>query len=141
MTSPRLVPFKVEHMLAFIDHHNYVLPEMRFADLKERGGPAFTAMLDNKVVGCAGVMVLWPGVGHAWLTVDKAMEKHGIWLTRIVRSILQDTMRALNLHRIEAVSINDHRWLHVLGFHIEENSFARKYTQDKQDVVRYEIVK
>jgi len=143
MTKPMLISFKAEHMLAFLDRDSSVLEEMRFAMQKERGGPAFTATLDGKVIGCAGIIKMWPGVGYAWVVFGKDIECYSIWFTRTIRAILRDIVRALELHRVEAVVYRDNkrnlRWIQSLGFR-QENYFATKYTQDKRDVVRFEYI-
>ncbi len=143
MTEPRLVPFKAEHMLTFVNRDTDVLQEMRFATQKERGGPAFTALLNNKVIGCAGIIVMWPGVGSAWLALSNDIDGHGMWLCSMVKSVMQDTIRALKLHRVEAAVLSDNKrnlkWIKLLGFN-KEKAFAYAYTQDKQDVVRFELI-
>jgi hypothetical protein len=50
-------------------------------------------------------------------------------------------MRALNLHRVEAVVLTDgdSRWIQAVGFHLE-NAVAKNYTQDKRDVMRFECL-
>lgn len=144
MTRPFLVPFKAEHMLAFVPRGTPVLPEMRFALAKEKGGPAFTAMLDDRVIGCAGIVLLWPGVGSAWVVFDKEIEKHSVWMTRHVKAVLRDTARCFKLHRVEAVvpleNPSDMKWINLLGFRTERDGLAQLYTQDRRDVVRFEML-
>jgi len=143
MTRPRLVPFKAEHMLEFVNRDTLALAEWKFAIEKERGGPAFTAIIDDVILGCAGVMLVWPGVGVAWLAASKSMNKHTIWMTRLTRMALTDVMRSFHLHRVEAVVLtsNEHnlRWIELLGFKREKN-VARAYTQDRRSVVRFERI-
>lgn len=141
MTRPLLVPFKAEHMLTFVSRDTDILQEMRFAVARECGGPAFTALVGDRVIGCGGIVVMWPGVGMAWVSVSKDIERHGVWLTRTVKGALRDIVRSLNLHRVEAVVLcnGDHRWLQAVGFKLE-NDMARAYTQDKRDVVRFEYI-
>ena len=140
MTRPSLVPFKAEHLLAFVDRDGE--QDMRRALEKERGGPAFTAIVGDKILGCGGIMILWSGVGHAWVAVSKDIEQYRVWMTRTVRHALRDIARALDLHRVEAVVLTsgDSRWLQAVGFHME-NDAAKRYTQDKRDVVRFEFLK
>lgn len=141
MTRPSLVPFRAEHMLTFVNRDTDVLQEMRFAVEKERGGPAFTALVDNKIIGCGGIVLMWGGVGAAWVAVSKDIEPYKVWMTRTVRRSLRDIVRALNLHRVEAVVLTDgdSRWIQAVGFHLE-NDVAKKYTQDKRDVMRFECL-
>ena len=116
---------------------------MRLGIANERGGPAFTAVHDGRIIGCAGINIIWPGVGAAWVAFGKEIEPHGLWATRTVRAILRDSVRSFNLHRIEAVvdadSSRDIRWIWLLGFR-KENDIAQMYTSDKRDVVRFELI-
>src|SRR3990167_4557165 len=140
MISPSLVPFKAEHMLTLVNRDTNMVQEMHHAVEKEQGGPAFTVVVDDKVIGCGGVVVMWHGVGMAWVVVSKDIEPYKVWLTRTVRRALRDIVRALKLHRVEAVVLvdGDTKWVQVVGFH-PENNVAKRYTQDKRDVVRFEF--
>jgi len=141
--KPYLVPFRADHMLSFVNRDSSILEEMRVATRKEVGGPAFTAIFDGNIIGCAGVMLLWPGVGEAWVAFDKNVEKHGVWMTRTVRYILRDIIKGCRLHRVEAVVLTENtrnlRGIRKLGF-TRENNCARQYTRDKKDVVRFEFL-
>jgi RimJ/RimL family protein N-acetyltransferase len=118
--------------------------EVEAAIAKEKGGPAWTAMLDGKVIGCSGVIVLWPGVGYAWAIFTDEIYAHRIWVTRMVRAALRDIVRSLHLHRVEAVALycddRNQRWLEALEFQ-PEGRIALGYTSDKRAVRRYEWVR
>lgn len=128
-------------MLAFVNRDTNILQEMRFATTRERTGPAFTAVIDDKIIGCGGVMIMWAGVGHAWVAFSKDIEPYPVWFTRTIRCALSDIIRGCKLHRVEAVVLADQgtRWLQSLGFRVE-NDIAQAYTEDKRDVVRMEFV-
>jgi hypothetical protein len=64
-------------MLTFVNRDTDVMQEMRFAVEKERGGPAFTAMVGDKIIGCGGIVVMWSGVGMAWVAVSKDINPTG----------------------------------------------------------------
>ena len=143
MTRPYLVPFKAEHMLEFVNRDTNTRAEFAYALTRERGGPAFTARVGEDILGCAGVILQWPGVGYVWVALDKRAAQYGVWITRTVRHILNDVIRIFNLHRVEAVVLSDDltnlRWIQTLGFKIE-NDIAQMYTTDKRDVVRFELI-
>lgn len=140
---PKLVPFRAEHALSLIDRDTLTSMEIETAVSKERGGPAFTALLDDKVIACSGIILLWPGVGHAWASFTDDIYPHRIWVTKMVRGALCDIKRSLSLHRVEAVALykddRNQRWLELLGF-TKEDGIAQKYTQDARAMVRYEIL-
>lgn len=128
-------------MLTFVNRDTDILQEMRFATAKEYGGPAFTGIVDDKVIGCGGIILMWPGVGSAWVAVSKDIEPYKVWMTRTIRGALRDIVRVFHLHRVEAVVLADsnNRWIQSIGFK-PEHHVARGYTQDKRDVVRFEYL-
>lgn len=108
-----------------------------------QAGPAFTAWVGATPIGCAGVVLAWPGVGMAWMALSEEIAAHGLWLTRVTRAFLRDIRRAHRLHRLEAVALEDsmrnQQWLRVLGF-VDEGNVARCYLPDKRAIRRYELV-
>jgi len=137
MKTPTVVPFLEEHLDGFVGvglelgwHRNHI-------------GPAFTAMVDDKTIGAAGVTVIWPGVGHAWTVLgSEIILRYRVWMTRTIRRCLRDIIRAHQLHRVEAIvlanELQHRRWIEVFGF--EPEGTAHEFTTDRQDVVRYELV-
>lgn len=117
--------------------------EIRLAIEKERGGPAYTGIAGEVILGCAGVVIVWQGMGSVWMTLSEEAALYRIWMTRTVKRCLADIMRAYDLHRLEAVVRADNernqRWIEALGF-AREGGTARAYTQDRQDAVRYELI-
>lgn len=104
--------------------------------------PAYTGMVDESILGCAGVMLPWRGVGIVWLTMSPvAAIKFKVWMTKTCRRVLADVTRAFDLHRLEAIVLEDNvtnqRWVEAMGFG-RENGIARNYLPDKRGVIRYE---
>ena len=125
--NPKLVPFEQAHLHAFDSD-----------DVKS--GPAFTALLDDVVLGCSGVTLLWPGVGLAWaMFTEELTTKWPIWTTRTVRNMLHMIINGHRLHRVEmavlASNMSARKWAEVLGF--AKECVAKQYTTDRQDVIRY----
>ena len=105
-------------------------------------GVSFTACVDGTPIGCAGVMILWPGVGSCWMVATDELVHHGLWMTRTVKRFLREMIRVYTLHRLEATSVNgdNGRWLEALGFTSEVDGVARQFLSDRRNVVRYEWV-
>jgi RimJ/RimL family protein N-acetyltransferase len=141
VTDPVLVPFKMEHLAHFEDRDKWGRGDWRVAYNKEIMGPSFSAVCGGRVIACAGIAIPWPGMGTCWATFGEEAAHHPVWLSRTCRRIINDTVRACGLHRIEAVSLRNNernrRWLTMLGFR-HEWGVAYMYTSDQQDVVRYE---
>lgn len=107
-------------------------------------GPAWTAVLDHSPLGCGGLTLPWPGVGMAWMVLSEEMCLHRIWLTRTVKTFLDDMTRIHGLHRIEAMALEEScvngLWLEALGFTREREGKARAYLTDKRTMIRYERI-
>jgi RimJ/RimL family protein N-acetyltransferase len=107
-------------------------------------GPAFTAYLDDRILACGGLMILWPGMGIGWMAVTEEAAGYGIWLSKTVKRIARTMIRLHGLHRIEALALTEspvnQRWLEWLGFTRERDGIARQYLPDKRSMIRYEWV-
>lgn len=140
MGNPQLVPFKAEHLLAIASRNPFDDDLIEDAYRKETRGPAFTAMVDDKPMAAAGVVVLWHGVGEAWTVFGHDFPKHAIWITRTIKFALRDIIRGCNLHRVEATVLESQttyrKWIELFGFIPE--GIAHEYTTDRRNVVRYE---
>lgn len=143
MPNPVLIPFRAEHLTGLLNRDGGLREPWSLA-IEKQHGPAMTGILSETILGCAGVVLPWPGVGLAWMVLGEQVGEHGIWMTRMVRRFLDDVIRCHNLHRIEAVVLADNyrnqRWIERLGF-TRENGCARAYTQNQRDAIRYEWVR
>lgn len=107
-------------------------------------GPAYAFECDGQVVGVTGMFLQWSGVGLAWMGLTHQVNGHGLWLTKTVQRLLDDTQAEHHLHRVEAValaaSLRNQLWLESLGFIREQDGIARAYTAMQADMVRYERI-
>lgn len=138
MITPKLIPYEAWHLLELDNRNSGDSFNYDDALHKERS-PAFTAVVNGKVIGCAGVILMWPGVGHAWVALSSEAAAHGIWLTRTIRNVLRDIIRGCALHRIEAVVYEGYkgneRWIELLGF--EREGVACQFTSNRENAIRY----
>ena len=141
---PILIPFKAEHLREVVNRDTTEQEPPELAHIKENSGPALTGVEGEIILGCAGIILPWPGVGLAWMVLGEHVEKHGLWMTRMVRRFLDDSIRNFHLHRLEAMTlttnVRNQRWIETLGF-TRENGCAKQYTPGRQDMIRYERVK
>ena len=142
--SPTLVPFEAKHVTMMQNRDNAVDEPWSLALEKQLAGPAFTAIVGGQVLGCAGLILPWPGIGLAWMELSDHADHYRLWLTKVTRRVLSDVVRVYRLHRVEVVVLADsprnQRWIEALGF-TQENGRARAYSTDRRDVIRYERVK
>ncbi len=142
--APTVRAFRSEDLAAIVNRDGQQIPQ---AVLMQQAcaGPAWTAVVDDRPIGCAGVVMPWPGVGMAWMVLSEEIERHGIWLCKTVVAFLSETVNRHGLHRVEAVALVDsprnQRWLSRMGFHVEQHGVARHFLADCRSVVRYEWIK
>ncbi len=143
MSEPHLIPFRAEHLVRFLNRDGPLDEQLWLLVQKESRGPAWTVMVDDRIIACGGVVIIWKGVGAAWIVFSETMPTHGLWMTRMTKRVLEDAVRIYNLHRletmVEASNERYRRWVKVLGF-TPENGVARAYTTDKKDTTRFERI-
>ena len=112
--------------------------------MQSQAGPAFTAEINGHPVAAAGIMIPWPGLGMAWMVVQDGAALPPLWLTRTIKRYVNALVQRHNLHRLEAVAVQDslrnQRWLEALGFSSEQHGVARRYLADDRAVIRYERI-
>lgn len=127
----QIVPFEPPHLRA-------VAPQCAQADFTAyvetlemaalvQPGMAFSATDEAAagatVLGCAGVVPLWPGVGQAWAVFSDPLLARPVTLTRATGRALDRIAAAHDMRRIQATVRDGHasgaRWLSFLGFELE----------------------
>lgn len=129
--------------MAFEDRDKWTVDSWQMA-LGREHSPAYTGMWNGQILGCAGVMLPWPGMGIAWVTISPlAATKFKIWMTRTCRRVLDDVVRSFKLHRVEAIALEgslvNQQWVEAMGF-TRENGHATAYLPDKRNIIRYERI-
>ncbi len=111
-------------------------------DYMVQQGPAYTAVLEGKVLVCAGVSILWKGVGEAWLLTHPDIGDYRIWFYRKLKKMFNLIIKKYKLHRVQSdVDCNFQESCNMmehLGFEIE--SLMQSYGPNKEDFVRYVLV-
>jgi hypothetical protein len=106
-----------------------------FAEMYLHRGTSLTAKFEGRIIGCAGVVNLWTGVGEAWTMLGPEVKANPYFLHRKVKWIMRGIIKDKELHRLQAiVSLNDEpalQWIHSLGFEFEGR--MRKFNPDKTD--------
>ena len=86
-------------------------------------GVAFTGVVDGEILACAGVVILWPGMGEAWALVTPRIKDHKFFFHRTTLQYLDLIAQENHLDRIQANVQKDfgagHRWAMSLGFRPE----------------------
>lgn len=130
----RIVPYRAEHLAELVlqPAQAWLAPVVtaEYRAALESAGPAFTAVAERRVLGCAGIVEHWPGRGVAWAMLAKDIGPGFVALHRAARRYLD---RAAP-RRLEVVVQRDfaagRRWALLLGFQRETPDGMRGYGPD-----------
>lgn len=131
----KIIPFKIEHFDAMesdeATRENRSLYE-RYPDL----GPSWTIMMKDVPVVSGGVVVIWKGVGEAWMLLNGDMIfQYPLTVYRVVKTLLDAIIHDCKLHRVQTFVLDGHpkahRWIKALGF-TSEGKLAG-FGPDKKD--------
>ena len=105
-------------------------------------GPAFTMVDDTTPVMSAGVYILWPGVGEAWMHLSPWFYRHVKTAYRQVRERLCEIIVTSWLRRVQcpicAEMEPNMRFVEHLGFKIE--GVMHRWGPDDKDYIMYSLV-
>ena len=135
-----IITFKAVHAWDFPPQNGFTRAGMlAMAKRLEASGPGFTAMDNGTPIGAAGICLYWEGVGEAWTLFSLELKRQPILLTRTVKRVLNDVIKAMDLHRVQIAVRADQEvnkcWARALGF---SNPLPLpKYGPDGADYVMY----
>jgi hypothetical protein len=139
-----IIPFKPEH-LAQIDRQAEQSVAREYLDNEEyimslAAHEAWTGIIDDRVVACAGLIRVWGERYQAWAVISETIGAHGmLQLSRAVK-------RGLNLRkgRIEAYVASGfeagHRWARLVGMELETPVPMKHWLPDGSDASQYSRV-
>jgi len=138
-----IVPFQPKHLELMVlqpaqtAFSNYFDPA--YGDALQKSGQCFTAIEDNHVYGCAGVIKQWDNRAIAWALLSAYAGRQFIRIHRAVQRFLDTT----DFRRIEAFVDADfqegHRWIQMLGF--EREGYMKAFSPNGNDAVLYARIK
>lgn len=138
-----VVPFEPEHLETIMlqpqqeQFYAHVSPE--YGQALAISGPAFTGILDGRILGCAGVVKQWENRAIAWALLSGDLGNEFVRIHRAVKRFLDMT----DFHRVEAhVDANfeqGHRWIQMLGFKPE--GYMKEFNPNGGDAVLYARLK
>jgi len=142
----RIVPFEVWHAEALAeDSLEGVLkpaPVRERAEFYLKMGPAYSGWIDGKLIGCAGIMIMWPGVGEAWIIFSEDVLQYKKDAYVVILDYLRAIISKLHLRRIQAhchsALPHGQKYLEQLGFECEGK--LKKYGIDGADHYLYAMI-
>jgi hypothetical protein len=113
-----------------------------FGPLFEKAGPAYTALINDRIAFCAGFGILYRGVAEVWAATSPLVERYPILFHSTVKMFLERTINDLKLWRVQVVVEREHRvsrnWLERLGFSAEGPATA--LGPDGQDMIHMAMI-
>lgn len=141
----RFVPFNPGHLKAFelqapqFGELGKALERPEVAAALTNQGLALTALIEDRVIGCGGLLLQIPTCAYAWALVGRDVPPQAwVAVTRRVRDAIASAHRA-GVVRIEAHADAGYgaacRWLELLGF--EREGISRKKSPTLRDMIAY----
>jgi hypothetical protein len=102
--------------------------------------PSYTALTGGQVIACAGVIVIWSGVGEAWVFTSKDLVREKRFsFHKGVLSYLRLIEERYKLHRIQATVWEEYAeglaWIERLGFKAE--GYLKAYGPRRENYYLY----
>lgn len=115
----------------------------KLARHRELAGPARTAIINQQILACSGIEIIWPGVAELWALFSRESDHYFMELGRICKNVVAGFMVEAKLHRIQCHVREDFwRGLRLAQFlKFTEEGIARKYTPDGRDCITFSIVR
>lgn len=143
-----IIPFEVEHALnldvrGFDKSMQNNKRFLEWAEMNCSGGPAFSGIMNDKIIGCGGVRIIWDGVGEAWALFSEDINRYTKEAYYYINKFLNIIIKDQNLHRVQAHIRTDvpvfARYIENLGF--KREAVLEKFDTDKQDYYLYALIK
>lgn len=138
------IPFEPEHALQ-LSPREPDKPALIGADIIERArlyrtlGPAFTGFWDDVPMVCAGIIVLWQGLGEGWAYTSDLVHAHPIAFHRTMKRVMDIASEQYNLRRLQVCVDHEYivsrRWIERMGFSFE--STMPKFGPSGETFCRY----
>jgi len=113
------------------------------AEFYERESMSVTCILEGKVLFCAMIKPLWPGVAEVAALFDKSFSNHALSGCRAAREAMDQVFEIGELHRLQTTVRVDFaagvRFAEWMGF--EREGLAKRYSHDGVDAWYYAIVR
>ncbi len=144
-------PFKAEDMVWIIEYGvkefglkflaNDNVKEL--ARAREDNGQCITGLVNDKIVGCGGIDLMWEGVGEVWVMLSYDIEQCPMAAYEVIRDGLDKLIKDNKLRRVQAWGRIGFEKSHTLFRHLgfKPEGIARKYGFDGADCILYAIVK
>lgn len=144
-------PFKAQDMIDIIEsgtkennlklYGNANLKEL--AQETEEDGLSFAGVVNNEVVGCGGVRILWPHVGEVWMMLSPKVNGYPTTTWEVIKEGFEKIIEENDFARLQGWCRQGFAKAHTVFKHLdfEPEGIARKYTPYGVDCILYAKVK
>lgn len=127
----QIIPFKAEHAYEISNNPDEVVARAMIG--YEKSNMAFTAVCDEGILCCGGLVIPWQGMGSVWTVNGKLVKKYPITFHKLIRRWLECYQNTYGLNRIQALvdpmNYTNVRWIEALGF--KREGIMKKYYNGK----------
>ena len=113
------------------------------AQAREDNDQCITGVVNDRIIGCGGIDIMWPGVGEVWVLLAYDIGIYSMAAYEVIQDGLKKLIEDNNLRRVQAwgrVGFDaSHTLFRHLGFVPE--GIARKYGYDGEDFILYALIK
>ena len=144
-------PFKAEDMAIIINDGTKeegikyygagTLEEL--AQQTEEDGLSMTGIVNDVIVGCGGIRMLWTGVGEVWIMLSPEVNNYPIRAYECIRDGFEKLIAENDFHRLQGWCRMGFAKAHTLFRHLNfvPEGIARCYTPDKVSCILYALIK
>ena len=141
----KIVPFKKEHAFDILDRNvkesdAWISGNGNFETFVESwkdGGPAYSLIIDNKIVMCAGVFLLGWNRGEAWVLASNDFKAYKKTCFKSIMYKLEEIVFIEKLKRVQATVDPEYtegiRFLEHLGF--EREGLLKSFGPRNEDLL------
>ena len=100
---------------------------------------ALTGLVDGKIIGTGGVVILWESVGEGWIILTKDVNEYKTEAILCIRKLMNQAIKELKLRRLQMIARTDfpkaQKLAKTLGFQCE--GCMKNYLPDGSDCFLY----
>lgn len=133
MTEPRVIDFELAHLGE---------GKQVYGDFSGAGNVAYTAVLGEEIIGCAGIILIWgkgSGVGELWLNMWARERDLMLWFCKSCKDLLAKEVAEKKLWRvqchIDAADEQAQNWIQWLG--LSPCGYDEHFLPDGRDALRF----
>jgi hypothetical protein len=135
----KMIPFEPGHLASIIPRHEDQKPPEVMWSVLHTGGPAWTGMLDDRILFCTGALIIWLGVAEVWSFCDEECSRYPREVLKYQNEYLDRVIREQKLHRVQAHVRaswrSAYRYIERLGF--KREALMLKYGPNGEDFYLY----